>query len=310
MLKNCFSIWYKKQNMKDQENVEKFSKKWLLLFFVVFILWAGSAIVIRYVLPFVPEDSESIWSVRGTFGDMFGAVNALFSGLAFAGMIITLILQRKEFALQREELSNSIKALEGQKQELQQQKEVMKMQQKVANVQCFENGFFHLISQHYEIVKTIKFYKNDRIFVGEEAISSIVFQIYSKQNLKPDDKQFLENRGESNDPFSELKSSDLYVFFRHIYHILKFVDESKLIENEDRCKYADLLRSNLSDDDLQLIFLNELYPQYRKFKLLIEKYAFLQDIREDTRAKLYGMSENIDRYSDSAFKANQKNDGN
>lgn len=42
---------------------------------------------------------------RGTFGDMFGAVNALFSGFAFLGVIYAILLQRKELALQREELS-------------------------------------------------------------------------------------------------------------------------------------------------------------------------------------------------------------
>lgn len=35
---------------------------------------------------------------------MFGAVNALFSGLAFAGIIYTIFLQKEELALQREEL--------------------------------------------------------------------------------------------------------------------------------------------------------------------------------------------------------------
>jgi uncharacterized membrane protein YciS (DUF1049 family) len=45
------------------------------------------------------------WSDRGTFGDMFGAVNTLFSGLAFAGVIYAIFLQRKELELQREELS-------------------------------------------------------------------------------------------------------------------------------------------------------------------------------------------------------------
>ncbi len=42
-------------------------------------------------------------TVRGTFGDMFGSVNALFSGLAFAGIIVTILLQRKELALQRQD---------------------------------------------------------------------------------------------------------------------------------------------------------------------------------------------------------------
>ncbi|NQT78012.1 MAG: hypothetical protein HQ565_09880 [Bacteroidetes bacterium] len=44
---------------------------------------------------------------RGTYGDMFGSVNALFSGLAFAGIIITILLQSKELALQRDELTET-----------------------------------------------------------------------------------------------------------------------------------------------------------------------------------------------------------
>ncbi len=40
----------------------------------------------------------------GPFGDMFGAVNTLFSGMAFAGVIYAILLQRKELALQRAEL--------------------------------------------------------------------------------------------------------------------------------------------------------------------------------------------------------------
>jgi len=69
----------------------------------------------------------------GTFGDMFGAVNALFTGLAFAGIIGTLFLQRhdlemqrnllklqmEEIKLQRMELSGSRKAQEGQAEMLQ-----------------------------------------------------------------------------------------------------------------------------------------------------------------------------------------------
>jgi hypothetical protein len=41
---------------------------------------------------------------RGQFGDMFGGLNTLFAGLAFAGIIFTIFLQMKELALQREEL--------------------------------------------------------------------------------------------------------------------------------------------------------------------------------------------------------------
>lgn len=42
--------------------------------------------------------------VRGQFGDLFGGVNALFTGLAFAGVIYTILLQSNELELQRKEL--------------------------------------------------------------------------------------------------------------------------------------------------------------------------------------------------------------
>lgn len=68
-----------------------------LVFAVVIGLWLITLCTLE-------EEKET---VRGTFGDMFGGVNALFSGLAFGGIIITILLQRKELSLQREELKES-----------------------------------------------------------------------------------------------------------------------------------------------------------------------------------------------------------
>ncbi len=63
---------------------------------VVLLLWLAAL----FLIPSFIEDPE----LRGQFGDSFGAVNALFSGLALAGIVLTLIMQRQELALQREEL--------------------------------------------------------------------------------------------------------------------------------------------------------------------------------------------------------------
>ncbi len=49
------------------------------------------------------NDGED-WAVRGQLGDSFGVLNTLFSGLAFAGIVLTILLQRKELSLQRNEL--------------------------------------------------------------------------------------------------------------------------------------------------------------------------------------------------------------
>jgi len=70
-------------------------------------------------------------AARGQFGDLFGAVNALFTGLAFAALIYTVILQRNELGLQREELRlsreelrRSVEAQRGSEQALAEQVEL------------------------------------------------------------------------------------------------------------------------------------------------------------------------------------------
>jgi hypothetical protein len=69
----------------------------------VILIWLLSAIIIYF--------SVSNWGDRGAIGDLFGAVNALFSGLAFAALIYTIILQREEIRLNRSEIELNRKEL-------------------------------------------------------------------------------------------------------------------------------------------------------------------------------------------------------
>jgi len=59
------------------------------------------------------------WTTRSAFGDMFGAINTFFSGLAFAGVIYAIVLQRRELQLQRRELILQRRELELTREELQ-----------------------------------------------------------------------------------------------------------------------------------------------------------------------------------------------
>ena len=53
-------------------------------------------------------------TAAGQFGNMFGAINALFSGFALAGVIVAILMQREELKLQREELARSSEGKEEQ----------------------------------------------------------------------------------------------------------------------------------------------------------------------------------------------------
>lgn len=44
------------------------------------------------------------WQGLGTFGDTYGSLNTLFSGLAMVGVIAAIIMQKQELGHQREEL--------------------------------------------------------------------------------------------------------------------------------------------------------------------------------------------------------------
>ncbi len=70
---------------------------------VVVIQAVYGFLVLRYFGPAM--------DVRGQFGDIFGGVNALFTGLAFAGIIYTILLQRHELEVQRTELRLSTEEL-------------------------------------------------------------------------------------------------------------------------------------------------------------------------------------------------------
>jgi hypothetical protein len=87
----------------------EFAKRywWVFLVFAVVIALWGSAWLL--ILHFVPPNPNSPYSERGQFGDMFGAVNSLFAGLAFAGVVCALWLQREQIRQTQEQIQNASK---------------------------------------------------------------------------------------------------------------------------------------------------------------------------------------------------------
>ena len=90
---------------------------WLLL--GVIAIWISSIFIVPLFYCNLTD--------RGVFGDSFGAINSLFSGLAFAGIIYTILLQRKELKLQRDELELTRDELaKSAKAQIESQKELAK----------------------------------------------------------------------------------------------------------------------------------------------------------------------------------------
>jgi uncharacterized membrane protein YedE/YeeE len=88
---------------KNIIKIIKNNKRYILLIFILLLILVGYFLSVRF---FYPELSD-----RGFFGDMFGGISAVFSGLAFIGIIYTIVLQREELQLQRKELELTRKEL-------------------------------------------------------------------------------------------------------------------------------------------------------------------------------------------------------
>lgn len=250
---------------------------------------------------------------RGTFGDMFGAVNALFSGLAFAGLIVTLLYQKEELKLQRDELKETRQELANQRREFEEQNKTLKRQR-------FENTFFNMLSLQQEIVANLSFeyYVNPNICPPNIPIEQFyakcpkgmlhgreVFEgMYKRAIIDYNGKRYADGVYNILKHFGYLVYTNISTTtrfdhcFRHLYRIYKYVDTSDLITDDERYNYACIIRSQLSDYELVMLFYNCLTANGRaKFKPLIEKYAIFNNLREELLAN----AEHKQLYADTAY---------
>lgn len=115
--------------MSDKTKEDKQEDKSLSKLIIVIAVVIVGVLILNWIWA-----SQYEVSARGVFGDLFGFSNAIFSGLALAGVIISLRLQSNELGLQREELretreelKRSAEAQEKSEKQLQIQAESMKL---------------------------------------------------------------------------------------------------------------------------------------------------------------------------------------
>lgn len=294
---------------KDYTNFKDFFLG-ILLFTLVIIVWKYSWIYIDESVHSINPTKNSDEETRAFFGSKFGAIDALFSALAFAGIIFTIFLQRRDLKYQREELKATRK-------EFQIQNETLKIQR-------FENTFFNLLNQHHQIVSDIDF----RYYKSKEKEKKTYFLSKAQSiNSSPAEKEIVEIKGRDvfrfrynklkaeilNNPTEfkniyEIHYEDAQIdfghYFRNLYRMIKMVDETDFVTNqnldefETKYRYVSIIRAQLSDFELAWIFYNCITPNgIEKFKPLVEKYTLFKNLPW----KLIAIIEHKDLYSKKAF---------
>ncbi len=255
-------------------------------------MWALVAIVVVLVcwLANWAYGSSLAVEARGIFGDTFGAVNALFSGLAFAGVTYAILMQRYEVALAKHEASVTKKILDDQTTHLDKQnnREIYKSS---------EETFFKLLSSFQEIVETVYFVKlrsgaGQDVFKGRHALSEIANSIYPV-SFMTSSRDISEYEGKV-DAFLAAHASSFSHYLRSFETLLVYLTAAPSLDREF---HAEIIIGQLSDAEQKIIFHCGLHPNYPRLKALIERYHLLWNIRE----KSILFEELRGKYKNSAF---------
>ena len=118
-------------------------------------------------------DSNQNWANAGTFGDLFGGLTCLFSGLAFAGLIVTIRQQSRELRLQIDEQERTRREFEKQTKQFTEQNRLYK-------IQGYQADIYRRIELLKDLEKEVVFYKNNRVVTSAgETIREDSIQVYN-----------------------------------------------------------------------------------------------------------------------------------
>lgn len=241
---------------------------------------AGIAILIVFVINLFSIGKSTF----GEWGDFFGGVlNPILMFLTFMGLIITIVIQQSELRESRVEFKRSADAL------VEQGRNTRK--------QSFEATFFQMLTIHNDIVNSIDLRKDDGAITQGRDCFNVFYTRLNKQYRRDLDKYM--GGGQSDDvalnhayeTFWKTHQTELGHYYRYLYNVVRFVAESEYVEGP----YIRLIRAQLSDQELLMLFYNCTSAHGEGFKRYIEEFALLDNmpkirLLDNKHANMIGLS--------------------
>ena len=255
-------------------------KDFLQKHFLVFMLVSLGWITFSVVIILVSKGFDFSLANLGMYGDSFNILTSLFTGLAFAGVIISVRLQKEELKNVQEEFKEQTKALNYQQQEM--------------AIQSFDNKFFQMLNVFNNIIKNLNYENTNSLgktVYDQDGMHRRCFderEIYKGREVLIRIKEILEMKKIKNkegfhiefENFNQKYDTTFKFYFINLYQILKYIDKH-LKDFEQAKNYTNIVRAQLSKDELVLLFYNAIgvIPfSGENYKKLVEKYAFFEHL--------------------------------
>lgn len=242
------------------DSIYTFLKNHKGVFLSIFIVWLIFFISVIFLtkdisLSFTPSMTSSN---LGVFGDSFNVLTSLFTGLAFAGVIISIVLQTKE-------LQETQKEFKGQKEALEEQN--------------FDNKFFQMLNLLSNVIEKL-YYKIPRTGTNDYNGREVIRFIKKDLETKAKSGNILNNFQSIFNEINDRYNTTFKYYFINLYQILNYIDKYANSE-KDAKEYTNILRAQLSKDELVLLFYNAygvIEFSGNRYKNLVEEYALFEHL--------------------------------
>lgn len=241
---------------------------WILLNLVWIVPFIGYLIVIV---------GDKNFDKLGPFGDFVaGTTVPTLTFISFLAVVITLRMQKDQLEMQREELKNSIEEMKETRKEFIEQNKTLSSQR-------FESTFFQMVNLHNEIVKSLSYQSPSGIVTGRAAFPFFYDDLiyFYKRVLMQEEiegKDELTKTRMAYQKFFGTQENQLGHYFRNLYRIVKFINESEI---ENKKTYVGIIKAQLSSNELALLLYNGLSIEGYKFLPIMYKYSLLDNLNGD-----------------------------
>ena len=214
--------------------------------------------VIMYAL-YKTKTCES-WLEPNEFGDMFGFLSCLFSGLAFAGIIVTIRQQSFDLELQRNELRRANEEAASQTKQFEEQTKQFKEQIALSQRSQEQDEFYRRLSFLKQLESEIIYKWEGRAIKAETARAMQQSGIEAIELYYDDNIELIQKIIEQYDDLAywissrRLITESMIVWMRAFFSLCKDLDNN-ITNIESRSYYKSILINCLSTHEKKLIFM-------------------------------------------------------
>lgn len=252
----------------------------------------------------------------GLYGDSYGIWNAFFSALAFFGVVYTLWRQNKETA-KRSLIDQYYKMLDFQ-QTMIDDMAVPSVSRNKTNTATIQNkttaelkvmegpeivkgrkSFVEYKAQLKHLMRAVREISVEKdLNLGEMDIADIAYAVFyygAGKDFKPFMHEYLKDYEQKDLLADEIltkiakdkkhvlgrtNQNYMSVYSRNMYNAIKLIDQTKLLTEEEKVRYVKVLRAQLSNAELYVLFFNLLSRFGKKWitNNYVVKYELIQNL--------------------------------